>query len=218
MSFPGFPKKSKLSSINFCFEILDCHKNGVSVYLVPRKCQYLRSGLTDFRFKSRFGNVNKFYKRLLNTWMRFDHEICIKKSPEVDGRSKTNFRSNFKLWLTVHSFHLINFRKFCEWKGADRIWLKLVWDTWDHPSFIPSLVFFDNFFRPKIASREPCIGLTLEIWKFSSNKSIKIFYFLVQGWPTRGPERHFCGPILDWNSDCFFTFFVEIWPKESIFL
>jgi hypothetical protein len=40
---------SKLS-INFCFEILVCQKNGVSVYLVPEKCQYLRSGrILDLR-------------------------------------------------------------------------------------------------------------------------------------------------------------------------
>jgi hypothetical protein len=32
----GFPKTSKLS-INFCFEILDCQKNGVTAYLIPVK-------------------------------------------------------------------------------------------------------------------------------------------------------------------------------------
>jgi hypothetical protein len=180
MSFPGFPKKSKLSSINFCFA-----KNGVSVYLVSEKCQYLRSGFTDFRFKSRFGNVYKFYKKLSNTWMRFDHEICIKKSLEVDGRSKNKLSKI--LWMERANWNLF---------GTP--------GTIPHPS--PSLVFFDNFFRPKIASREPCISFTLEVWG------------RIQGWPTRGPERNICGPILDWNSDCFFTFFVEIWPKESIFL
>jgi hypothetical protein len=33
----------------------------ISVYLVPEKCQYLRSGCTDFRFKISFRNVIKFY-------------------------------------------------------------------------------------------------------------------------------------------------------------
>ncbi len=53
---------------------------------------------------------------------------------------------------------------------------------------------------------------------------------LEQGWPTRGPraacgpEKNFCGPNLDWNSaifryfGCFFTVFIKIWRKKSIFL
>jgi hypothetical protein len=49
----GFPKKSKLS-INSCFGIFDCSKNGISAYLAPEKCQYLRSGLTDFGSKTGF--------------------------------------------------------------------------------------------------------------------------------------------------------------------
>jgi hypothetical protein len=63
----GFPKKSKLL-INFCFEILVCQKNGVSVYLVPCSRKMPISPLReDFRFKSSFGIVIKFYKKLLNT-------------------------------------------------------------------------------------------------------------------------------------------------------
>ncbi len=38
-SNPGFPKKFKFL-INLCFEIVDCQKNGDSVYFALEKCQY----------------------------------------------------------------------------------------------------------------------------------------------------------------------------------
>jgi hypothetical protein len=71
--------------------------------------------------------------------MRFDREIFIKKSLEVDRRWK-----NSNLW------------KFCSGKeqtGFD-------WNLFGTPGTIPEpfpiLVFFDNFVRPTMASREPC--------------------------------------------------------------
>jgi hypothetical protein len=72
--------------------------------------------------------------------MRFDREIAIKKCLEVDRRWKN----------TV-------FRKFCSGKeqtGFD-------WNMFGTPGTIPEpssiLVFFDNFIRPKMASRAPCL-------------------------------------------------------------
>ncbi len=55
--------------------------------------------------------------------MRFDYEIFIKKILEVDRRWKNKFSKT--LWG----------------EESDRISIKIVWDTWDHPSSIPGLGF-----------------------------------------------------------------------------
>jgi hypothetical protein len=55
--------------------------------------------------------------------MRFDHEICIKKSLKLTDAEKN------KLLKILYG------------EEADRISMKLVWDTWDHPSSIPGLGF-----------------------------------------------------------------------------
>jgi hypothetical protein len=104
-------------------------KNGVSVYLLPEKCQYLRSGCTDFRFKSRFGNVIKFYKKHLTT--KYSSKIALNLTDAEETQTFENFVKDRSRKDFTETFlgHL-------------------------RPSLI--LVFFDNFVRPKIASREPC--------------------------------------------------------------
>ncbi len=121
------------------------------MYFVSRKCKYLRSEYTDFRFKSSFGNVNKFYKKLSNTLMRFDREIFIKKSLEVVRRWKKH--KLFKILLRV---------------GADRIWLKLVWDTWDHPWTIPDLSFLWQFCSTQDGFKRT-VSKNLLLWLGSTN-------------------------------------------------
>ncbi len=60
--------------------------------------------------------------------MRFDCEIFIKKKSWS--------------WQTLKKLKLL---KILFREGADRIWLKLVWDTWDHPWTIPDLSFLWQF-------------------------------------------------------------------------
>ncbi len=45
-------------------------------------------------------------------------------------------------WQTLKKLKLL---KILFGEGADRIWLKLVWDTWDHPWTIPDLSFLWQF-------------------------------------------------------------------------
>ncbi len=45
-------------------------------------------------------------------------------------------------WQTLKKLKLL---KILFREGADRIWLKLVWDTWDHPWTIPDLGFLWQF-------------------------------------------------------------------------
>jgi hypothetical protein len=112
----------------------------VSAYLVPDKCQYLRIGCTDFRSKTSFRNVIKFYgaafKDVNKIWPR---NIYQKKPWSWQTLKKTNFR---KFW---EGKKLAGFQK--PLFGSPR--------TIPHPS--PVSLFCGNFIKLKIASREPCI-------------------------------------------------------------
>jgi hypothetical protein len=126
------------------------------VYLVSEKCQYLRSELTDFRSKTSFGSVNKFYQELWKTWMRFDCEIFIKKALKM-----TDVENN-------------KLSKILWGEESSRISKTIVWESWDHPSSIPVSVFVDIFVKLKIASTEPWRKDKTYIYCFS--KMLIIFF------------------------------------------
>ncbi len=58
--------------------------------------------------------------------------------------------------LKKHKLLKILFRE-----GADRIWLKLVWDTWDHPWTIPDLGFLWQFFSTHDGFKRTVFGSPL---------------------------------------------------------
>ncbi len=67
-------------------------------------------------------------------------------------------------------------------EGADRIWLKLVWDTWDHPWTIPDLGFLWQFCSTHDGFKRTCTSNWSELprkWKmvnfevFLKNKWLK---------------------------------------------